>query len=468
MRGRRAAKIADRGLLVLVALLGVSLTAAAWHDVSKAWDVWYYHLPFAARLVGLVDASSYAFGRANQARFDGFPVLGELLQGLCWRITGRPECASFVSLASLPLLAFLLRRLFDVPIHLTVLALLAVPLVQIHATAAYVDLPANAWVTMLILIVFRHVVDRRAPSLRTMVLAAALAAATANTKFQLVPVVVVASLGLVVVALRGEPGRAMRAVVIALAVPIVFATPLVNLVRRGNPVWPIELRVLGHAFPHTEGAYASTPAWLARVPGPARWAASVLELRLPPIAGHARWSIDQWTPPSGPAYRLGGFFGAWVVANLLAVGLALFFLRTRESKVAACFIAAFSVVASVMPQAHELRYYLFWMLLLVSMALVLWSRRRPLAVGLAALSAFLVVTWSTGFGYVYPSGDSFATLVKDHAPGSALERVAPGERVCVMREPWSFLYAPRFHPGHSYAVQEAEDPTECEGARPLE
>src|SRR5207248_2950804 len=55
-----SARFVDTLLRVVASLLGASLVIAAWHDVSKAWDVWSYHLPYAGRIVGLVDPSSYA------------------------------------------------------------------------------------------------------------------------------------------------------------------------------------------------------------------------------------------------------------------------------------------------------------------------------------------------------------------------------------------------------------------------
>ena len=463
-----AAKIADRALAVLAGVLLVSLAIAAWHDVSKGWDVWYYHLPFAARISGLIEPSTYAFGRLNQARYDGFPLLGEALQGLLWRITGRPECAAFVSLAAVPGLAWFLKKTMGVPPHIAVLALLAIPLVQIHATGCYVDLAANACVTMLAMLLYRQIVRREAPSLPVLAAGAVLAIAAANTKFQLVPVVVVTAVALVATALRRDTQRRARLLVIAVALPLVFATPLKNTVRHGNPVWPVEIHLLGTSLPHLEGAYASSPDWLADVPRPARWSASVLELGLRPIASHARWSLDQWTPPREPGYRMGGFFSGYVLVNVAALVLAAFVRRSRETTVALWVAGGATVVASVMPQSHELRYYLFWMLLLVSLNLVVWSRERPVTVGVVAALALSIVAWSTGGAYLYASGDSFATLVKDHVDGAALERVSPGERVCVARSPWTFLYAPRFHAERTYTVQEAEDATECAGARPLE
>src|SRR5438067_11803533 len=98
--------------------MGASLAYAAWHDVSKAWDVWSYHLPYAGRIVGLVDPASYAFGRASEARFDGFPLAAEAAQGLLWRVTGRIQCANFLALGAIGAFCIFLRRMFDVPWHL--------------------------------------------------------------------------------------------------------------------------------------------------------------------------------------------------------------------------------------------------------------------------------------------------------------------------------------------------------------
>ena len=48
-------------ILRLIAFgLAISIFAAALHDVSRAWDVWYYHLPFAARIWGIASAATSA------------------------------------------------------------------------------------------------------------------------------------------------------------------------------------------------------------------------------------------------------------------------------------------------------------------------------------------------------------------------------------------------------------------------
>jgi len=459
--------VLDLALRALAGGVSASLLVAGLHDVSKAWDTWYYHLPFAARLVGLVGDASYRFSPSNQARFEGFPLLGEAVQGALWRLTGRPESASLLCLLTLPALALVALRLFSVPLHVTVLALLAVPLVQIHATSTYVDLPANACVAVLALLAYRQVVQATPPPLRVLGAATALATAAANTKFQVLPLVLAAAAVLVATSLRKDDatGRArlLRLTLIGLSLPVVMATPLKNLVVHGNPVWPVALG----PFPHLETAYASSPVWLEEVPRPVRFVASVLEVGLRPVASHARWSLDQWTPPSDPAYRMGGFFGVYVIVNVAALILAVVVHRTREARVALAFAGGATLLVSFMPQSHELRYYLAWMLLLILLNLAQWWRSQPMAVGVVATVALGIVAWSTGFGYLYASGDSFAELVAAKVDPAAVAAVPEGGRVCVSREPWSFLHAARFHAGRHYSVQEADRPEDCAGAPPL-
>lgn len=467
-------KVFDYVLQALAVVLAVSITASAWHDVSQAYDVWYYHLPFAARLAGIMDASTYAFSADNQARFGGFPLFGELLQGLLWRITGHLAAANLVATGALFALPIFLRRVYGAPLHLSFLAFLAVPLVQIHATSCYVDLPANACVTLLLLCVHRALVRREPPAPRFLAGCALLAAAAANTKFQLVPIVAVASAALAVLALRDLPrwrvlsadergATRRRMAVLACALPLVLATPIKNAAVHGNPVWPIELKVLGRSLPHVEEAYASSPRHLEDTPRPIRFLRSALEIDNRPITSHRRWSLDQWTPPDEPAFRMGGYFGAYVVVNLLAVGLAAR-RRSREALAAIGVLAGTTLVAALVPQSHELRYYMHWMMLLVALSLVLWARAARAArvvVGAVATAALAIVAWSTDAGYLYPSGKTIDELVAARVDRHVIDTAPPGERVCVAREPFTFLYAPLFHPRKDYAVQEARSDAEC-------
>jgi hypothetical protein len=323
----------------LAIALALSLVVAAWHDVSKAWDTWAYHLPYAARFVGLVGPDTYTFSALSQPRYEGFPLFCEALQGLFWRLTGRPECANFVALLSLFGLCAFVRRVFDIPAHVAFVAYLAIPLVQIHATQCYVDLPANVALTILLLVA--HRAWSGTASFADVILAAAMAIASANSKFQLMPLVLAGYIALAVAVRRVKK----QLLFLAVALPLVFATPLANLARHGNPAWPVEVRVLGHDLPSNEKTYDSAPYWLEHAPRSARFAVSVLEI------GVDRWSVDQWTPPGHPGKRMGGFFGAYVIAALAAIGLAVWKKRAR---ITGAFVAGATVLASVMLVNNEI------------------------------------------------------------------------------------------------------------------
>lgn len=461
---RRVARAVDVGFAAIAGALATSIAWAGCHDTSQAYDVWYYHLPFAGRLAGLTSAESYAFAADNVARYQGFPLLGEILQGIVWRLTGRVEATNLVAVASLFALPLFLRRLFGVPLAPALLAFLAIPLVQIHATSSYVDLPANACATMLLLSLYRAGLAEGPPSPRFLAGAGALAAATVNMKFQLAPIAALTAGGIAWLALaRRAPGLRARVAVIVIALPIVFATPIKNAALYGNPVWPVELKLGGKSLPHREAAYESTPRHLIHVPRPVRFVRSVLEIDNRPIASKRRWSLDQWTPWEETGYRMGGFFGAYVVVNLLALGWRAFRGATREAMAAAFLVAGVTIEAAFVPQSHELRYYLHWMLLLVALNLVLWTRatRERVAASGVALAALGVVAWSTDGGYLYASGKTFAELSAEKVDRALIESAAPGARLCIARPPWTFLYAPRFHPGKDYTVEEAATEADC-------
>ncbi len=455
----------------IAALLVGSLVVECWHDVSQAFDVWYYHVPFAARLARIVDAQSYLFGPDNQARFEGYPLLAELLQGLLWRATGRVEATNFVSLLALLALPFYLWRAFRVPLHLSLLALLAIPLVQIHASSSYVDLPANACVTVLLLEVYRALTANGPPSTRSLLFAASLAAAAANMKFQLVPIVALASGVMFLAALRTSAtlaeSRRPRMWIFVLAAPIVLATPLKNVALHGNPVWPVELRVAGVTLPHREEAYASSPRHLEHAARPVRFLRSVLEVDNRPIASGRRWSIDQFTPTDEPGYRMGGYFGAYVVVQSLGLGILAWWKRSREVWGTIAMMLAVTAVTSMMPQSHELRYYMHWMMLFVSLNLIHWSRVSTGLVGAVALAAFGIVAWSTEATYLYASGKSAAQLVEARVDRARIQALAPGERLCVGRPPYNFLYAAIFHPGSHHRVEERATDANCRESKPL-
>ncbi len=474
-RPRWAAQTA-RALFALGAaalLLGMAAKAAL--DVSWPWDVWYYHLPFAGRIWGILPASAYILTPLDLARFQGYPLLAEALQGLAWKISGRPEAANFVAFAALLSLVAYARLRLGAPWYLTTLALLAVPLVQIHATAAYIDLPANAALALVVLEAMRAVASPSPPSRRALAVVVAAAILTGNMRLQLEPLVL-AALAVIAFCVRRSRGK-LAALVLAL--PLVFASPLKNLVAHHNPAYPVALHVAGHALPFAEEPYDSSPPYLEHTPRPWRWVVSLAEVGIQPLEESRRWTIDQYMPPDSRGNRMGGFFGAYVAVNLLALALLAWRARHRaelrpQVRAVVGGVVVLSLVCSLMPQSHELRYYLVWMLVLVLANVGLLAQlarggglRLELGAALVATGFVAVVVASTRGWHVMPQVYPFEALVRDHVDPAVLEGASEGSTICVARPPWTALYAAPFHPPRRYAVREVEAPEDCPPAGPL-
>ncbi len=446
------------------------MLAAALHDASQAWDVWYYHLPFAARLWHLVPQSGFIFGTENEARYAGFPLFGEWLQGLLWRLTRLPTATNLVAFCSVPAVAALLRIRFAVPLSVAIVTLLAIPLVQIHATSSYVDLPANCAAAVLVLVTLEAYTKQTRISTRTLCLAFGVAAAAANMKTLLHPIVFITlvAFGIRLLVLERH-SRLNRTLLLMLVwLPVVLANPLKNVLLHHNPYYPLRIAVAGHVLPGTEEPYASTPVWLKDTPRPVRFAASVLEIGVRPLTDHRRWTIDQWTPEDASGYRMGGYFGAYVVVHLIWLVAAWVRDRSRESNVAIIGFAALTVLVSFMPQSHELRYYMVWMITLVSINLWNATRRNSkelLALGCISSVALAIVLLVTQASYAYPSGLTFTGLVRERTDERRIAGLHENATVCMDQAPYNLLWAAVFHPPRHYVVREADHLQGCSPGR---
>jgi len=440
-------------------VLAAAVLVTALHDVSTAWDVWYYHLPFGARIWNITP--SFALSAENQARFSGFPLLAEALQGFFWKITGRPEAANLVCLSALFLLVEFAHRRLGIARALTFVSLLAIPMVQMHASSAYIDLPANALAAALYFVAL----ERRAepPSMRWLAEFVGLATLVSCMRFQMIPLVLLAfGLALPRVWKSENPVR-----LFFIGSPmVVFVLPWKNLLFHHNPFYPVRFQPFGVPFPFVEEAYASSPPYLEHVSRPVRWLASIFEVGVAPISSHVRWSIDQFTSPNDPGYRMGGFFGVYV-AVLLVFLVAMLVARRRESRVrhrVGAFVIL-SAVVSVLPQSHECRYYLVWMLALVLTCAELASGIARSTLFWGALVCVGIVGSSTHWIYLKPSGVTFGELIAQKVDGTVVAKAKDRGALCIRRQPWNILYSSEFH-GVSkggYRTKEAVGADECGG-----
>jgi hypothetical protein len=209
VKTRLAGHVLHHLMVIAACVLSALLSARALLTIDPYYDTFAYHLPFAARVIGLCPSSCYRMGELLETRFAAFPKTFELLQGAVWLLAGTPQVVDILNIAFLVAFALFLRRVFAVPFAWTLVGLFAVPLIQIHVTASYIDLPLNLAVSVAILAIMDMVRRRGEFGWGPLSLVVACLAFAANSKLTMIPVAAV--LGLVVFGLLAAPlarGRA--------------------------------------------------------------------------------------------------------------------------------------------------------------------------------------------------------------------------------------------------------------------
>ncbi|MDJ0595505.1 MAG: hypothetical protein QNJ72_36885 [Pleurocapsa sp. MO_226.B13] len=482
-------------LSTIAIVLITSIFLKAILDVDNNYDPGWYHLPFAARIWGILPREMFIGDEKwFEPRFDGFPLLAHFLQGFFWKITGRIQSTNLVSFLAILGYFFFLRSYFQVPLYLSAIALFSIPLVLSHASTSFVDLLGNVGTSILVMMTYSFYKKKQLPQTKELLIAFFGAAIAANTKTQLQPLVfvILIVLGIRLVWLYRKPIRSapqlFKGLFLALlASTIIFATPVKNTVLYGNPLYPIKIEVAGIVLNHklSPEAYEEGNRQL-------NWIKSVLEINAPQF-----WTPDQWSSDV-ERNRRGGFFGAYVVFNLLLlVGLTIRELilnqslpshnRRREAKVALATAIAMSLVPLNFPQSHELRYFMYWMICLVSLNLYLVSLPKnrqllgrwlqPKYLGLVCTVFLTIVLVKIGNLYARPSLITLDKQVTFGVKTAFLAQIQPNEQVCLLSRhigedvqtapiaalKYAFMYSSYFHPeiDFDYSIQAALNPEAC-------
>ena len=490
-------KIRTSGIEIVLSLIAISLIISiflkAILDLDSNYDPGWYHLPFAARLGGILSRDMFIGDEKwFEPRFDGFPLLAHFLQGILWRITGRIQSTNLVSFFSIIGYFFFLKSYFKVPLYLSAIALFSIPLVLTHASTSFVDLLGNVGTSILVMMTYSFYKNPQLPRVKELIIAFIGAAIAANTKTQLQPLVLVI---LMVAAARliwlywQQPPQIKLAKILPigiLASVIIFATPVKNTILYQNPLYPIKIEIAGIVLNHklSPEAYDGGNRQL-------NWIKSVLEINSPHF-----WSPDQWSEYPN-RNRKGGFWGAYVIFNFLL--LIFFAIReavinrstpdnpSQEARFAFFAAIAMSIVPVNFPQSHELRYFMYWMICLVSLNLYLISLPKnrqligkwlqPKYTGLLYTIFLTIILIKVGKFYARPS---LITLDKHLAFGVKSEfvnQIQPNEQVCLLSRhigenaqtaptaalKYAFLYSSYFHPelDYKYSIQAALKPEAC-------
>ena len=479
-------------LSAIAIAVAISIFLKAIMDIDTNYDVGWYHLPFAARIWGIVPENAFIAEPLIEYRYDGFPLLAHFFQGLLWKLTGRVQATNLVGYLSLIIYFLFLRSYFQIPLYLSVIAIFTIPAVLTHAATGFVDLPGNIGVSVLMMMLYNWFGNSRLPKAKELLAAFLGAAAAVNIKPQLQPLVfllyLVAGIRLIYLYFK-YTNAAQRKLLLtvplaAIASILIFATPIKNVALYGNPFYPIKIEIAGIVLNHK-----LTPETYNEGNRPQKWLQSILEINTP------GWSADQWNGGNTELLdRGGGFFGAYVVFNLLLLlGLTIreqlhnrqssLLWRSRNATTALITILLVSLVPANFPQSHELRYFMFWMITLVSLNLCVVSKLHDASkwlqlkyIGLVYL-VFLAIAWTKiSYFYTRPDFRGLARYLENNVKTEVLDQMSPSDRNCLIGRhalanaktvplaPMqnAFYYSSYFHPNREpYSIKIAIEPQQC-------
>jgi hypothetical protein len=382
------------GVLALFLLALVIVSSVSRPHVSG--DSWAYHLPFSARLWNIGgDASTFALSNELEPRFAGFPLLAEFLQGALWRLTGSINAITLLNSGGLLLFIVVAGKSLRVNLALLVFSTLSVPLVALHALSSYIDLFVALCVCFQALAAERvavgyadveHAHPDTIPRWEAIYVAAAAAAGNSKvTGFLLSATISAFMLGYVVWRRKALPPARLRRIALTTLIAALAAggTMLKNTYRFSNPVYPTTVSVLGVQLPGPEHQYSEYPTYtesLGPIARPVNWLLSITEIDRKIRGVHTPYAPDSYGAGSSVRYgraRTGGYWGSLMIGTLLlAFVLVIMAARKRSKQLArhAFFLSLFAcvtLVGSFLPQSHELRYYLYWpVLLMVTVAIL--------------------------------------------------------------------------------------------------
>ncbi len=451
----------------------------AFCDYNYGGDAFMYHVPFAARLWGIIPPEQYTFEFFTENRLLGFPLLANWFQGLFWLIFQRIEATNLVAYFSLLILIFYLVKVVKIPFYLATFSLLAIPMVHMHAARSYIDLPGNVALSIIILTLYLLYTQKLTFNLKTILILFVSSFASANIKLQLIPLVFLLVLASLPVIIRHYWDRTAQrktnlitlAKVFAvgtLACLVIFITPIKNILIHQNPVYPVKVVIAGQVLNHTEGSPDFLHPNIKKLLPPLRWARSVLEIDVFDKRRPWPWTLGMDFIAWGEErFGMGGYFGGYVVFNLVLLGVLAGRNWQKESKTALIFLGIMTAVTAWMPQSYELRYYMYWMIVLVSLNAYLvgldGDRHPRLAnpfrfqyLGLVTLVFTLVFVRATNKFFTYPAFQPLSHQLShtEMLDADILAQLKDGGKYCIVgKAPNTFFYNSYFHPGRNYSVR---------------
>ena len=461
-------------IFLFSALIAV-LIAKALLDLDVGWDNLNYHLPFAAMRSGIF-GNEFRFTGGLTAYYDGFPPLHDFIKGYLWKLTGYMNTVNLLTVVVFFLFVTILHYFTGVPLIILACAIAAIPTIHTQLAGGHVDNLSNLSFSVALIATFIAATQVGRDALLLYCVAIGGLVFAANVKLQFV---VLSSLAFLPISgfffakyAQYEPWRSMRFyfLIFTLGALAIGWLPLRSLILFDNPIYPISLDIFSWQLPGTiKISGYSDPAYLASYPQFIKWLVSVSEYQAFGFRS-ALYTIAQGdVPRTAMSFRMGGYLFLYVFVSLiLFVYLTWLQPRPRAYWILAVALAITAFIA-MLPSSHELRYFSFWMVTLVSSVLtMLWANpdlgQLRFAYTAVCVGCFLFVASGTGYFSLIPYGFNLDWIDQQI---KFSEKVAPrihaNETYCAVGfGKYILALEPKFHPELGpYRVLVAQDPREC-------
>ena len=374
-------------VVVFSSLSLILMTYAALVYPIIAYDAWWYHLPFASYIFNIGGGeSAFRLDYITTYRWLGFPKAWEFLQGAAWYITGSLYGVIVPQLAICLIYIFSIARFYQIPFAWMILGFFSSPMLVVHFQSTYLDLPAAICVCVSF---FLFVALLRAShfSWRYAAFGVISASIAGNIKYQSLLIVwIITGLVGVFCCIRSDLTREKRLLIMGtLILGNIFAsaTTIRNMAVYGNPFYPIEVHVGEHvmfAGPESPETDAKYPTYLLegreiKLLEPLNFILSVTEFDWI-MRGVAPWydlgSSSGDAPRRGPPSRTGGWGVVFVFLNGCIFLAQIIFLRRENDQEQRYLVIGGTVlmlVTALLPRAHELRYWLYIPLMVLTINL---------------------------------------------------------------------------------------------------
>ena len=463
--------------IVLFTALMAWLYAKALLDLDVGWDNLNYHLPFAAMRSGIF-GDEFKFSGWLTGFYDGFPPLQDLISGYLWKISGYMNAVNLLTVTVFCLFVVIVHAFSGVPLIVLALAVAAIPTIHTQLVGGHVDNVSNLSFSLALVTTFIAATQDRRDYVRLYAAAIGGLVFAANVRLQFV---FLSSLAFLPISaffwakyFRHESRDRLMPLllVFGLGALAIGWLPMRNLILFQNPLYPIALHVFGWQLPGKIMTDSYTdPAYLNGYPYFVKWLLSVSEYR---AFGYrsALYTIAQGdVPADAMSFRMGGYLFVYVFVSLfMFVYLAWRLPRPKAYWVLGAALAL-TVMVAMIPSSHELRFFSFWMVTLVSCVLcLLWAdpgvHQLRLAYAAVCAGAFWFVASGTGYFFLVPHGFDRNWIEQQvNFKEKVAPRIHPNVTYCVVGfGKYILAVAPKFHPELGpYKVFIAHGPQECGG-----